>query len=578
MKKIILPILLILCANTYSQTLTIAPNNSFDQCPNQPLQYTVNNSVTNACIFDWTVTNGSIQGGSQNGNISTFSGGTLVTITWNNTTSSGQVSVVARNCSPSGGNISSTPAFSYAIRSINGVNPGSITGASTVTVNTTTNQVYSIAQINFPNIGTAEIAPKEVNSYEWEIPAGWAVAGGGSTKSITVTPDNCSGGNIRVRGKSTTCTNGPYYSNWSNVATIVRTIATPSVITGPASINCSDVSTKTYSISAVGGATSFTWTLPSGWTGTSTTTSITVTPNGLNAGTIAVRANGCSLQSAASSLPIAINLSNPANPLSVSGPQFVCNSGGSTFTLNNTLPNSTATWSTASPTYYVGSSSGSGFSATLQTTATVAAQTSITFNVSTPCGSPPPVTMSFWAGVPGVPTTNPSGVPAVQARLNSVTTVRMASAPGATLSSVNWTVSDLTALSIFSIGGSLVDIEALKTGTYFLFARTSNICGTGSYQRIPFRVTSSGGGGPLRVSAFPNPSTDEVTLELDDSIGSQGEAANVKVLDKYQGVVFETSTQEKTIKIPVQNLSQGIYYLTVNGSKGSYTQRIRVDH
>jgi hypothetical protein len=82
----------------------------------------------------------------------------------------------------------------------------------------------------------------------------------------------------------------------------------------------------------------------------------------------------------------------------------------------------------------------------------------------------------------------------------------------------------------------------------------------------------------LRVSAFPNPSTDEVTLELDDSIGSQGEAANVKVLDKYQGVVFETSTQEKTIKIPVQNLSQGIYYLTVNGSKGSYTQRIRVDH
>jgi hypothetical protein len=91
-------------------------------------------------------------------------------------------------------------------------------------------------------------------------------------------------------------------------------------------------------------------------------------------------------------------------------------------------------------------------------------------------------------------------------------------------------------------------------------------------------VTSSGGGGPLRLSTFPNPSTDEVTLELDDSIGSQGEAVNVKVWDKFQSVMFEISTGDKTIKIPVQNLPQGIYYLTVNGSKGSYTQRIRVDH
>ena len=124
MKKILLTFFLFtFCLKVFSQSLTFSPTNAFDQCPGQPLQYTVNNSVTNSCIFDWTVTNGSIQGGSQNGNVSTFSGGTLVTVTWTNTTSSGQISVVARNCSPSGGNTASPTASSYAIRSINGVNP-----------------------------------------------------------------------------------------------------------------------------------------------------------------------------------------------------------------------------------------------------------------------------------------------------------------------------------------------------------------------------------------------------------------------------------------------------------------------
>lgn len=52
-------------------------------------------------------------------------------------------------------------------------------------------------------------------------------------------------------------------------------------------------STQTYSVPAVTGATSYTWTIPSGWTGTSTSNSITVT-TGTTGGTIFVTAtNGC---------------------------------------------------------------------------------------------------------------------------------------------------------------------------------------------------------------------------------------------------------------------------------------------
>ncbi len=56
-------------------------------------------------------------------------------------------------------------------------------------------------------------------------------------------------------------------------------------ITGLTNV-CSTTSI-TYSIAAVTGATSYVWTLPSGWTGTSTTNSITVTP-ATNGGTISV--------------------------------------------------------------------------------------------------------------------------------------------------------------------------------------------------------------------------------------------------------------------------------------------------
>ncbi|MFM2376531.1 MAG: hypothetical protein RLZZ165_1628 [Bacteroidota bacterium] len=72
----------------------------------------------------------------------------------------------------------------------------------------------------------------------------------------------------------------------------------------PASISGSDMvcagDTATYSISAVAGATSYTWTLPPGWTGTSTTASITATA-GSSGGNVTVTAsNACGASPAAS--------------------------------------------------------------------------------------------------------------------------------------------------------------------------------------------------------------------------------------------------------------------------------------
>ena len=85
----------------------------------------------------------------------------------------------------------------------------------------------------------------------------------------------------------------------SNASTAVDVTVNP-IPSAPASIsgptNVLIVSTQTYTAATVAGATTYNWTLPSGWTGTSTTNSITVTVKG-SAGIdtiyVSVTINGC---------------------------------------------------------------------------------------------------------------------------------------------------------------------------------------------------------------------------------------------------------------------------------------------
>ncbi len=65
--------------------------------------------------------------------------------------------------------------------------------------------------------------------------------------------------------------------------------------------------TVTYSVPVVSGATSYTWTFPSGWTGTSTSNSINAT-SGNTSGTISVTANSVCGSSPASTMPVTVRL------------------------------------------------------------------------------------------------------------------------------------------------------------------------------------------------------------------------------------------------------------------------------
>lgn len=102
--------------------------------------------------------------------------------------------------------------------------------------------------------------------------------------------------------------------------------ATPGAISGNAAV-CSG-SSNTYSITSVTGATSYTWTLPSGWTGSSTTTSITAAASSTS-GNISVTANNSYGSSSAQTIAVTVNTINTS--VSVLGASLTADAAGATY-------------------------------------------------------------------------------------------------------------------------------------------------------------------------------------------------------------------------------------------------------
>ncbi|HYG37921.1 MAG TPA: carbohydrate-binding protein [Cytophagales bacterium] len=105
--------------------------------------------------------------------------------------------------------------------------------------------------------------------------------------------------------------------------------AQPGSISGNTTV--SSGSSQTYSISAVNNATSYTWTLPSGWSGSSSSTSIS-TSAGSAGGTISVRANNACGTSSTRTLNVTVGGTSPTSlatnkPVTVSSVETASLSG-----------------------------------------------------------------------------------------------------------------------------------------------------------------------------------------------------------------------------------------------------------
>ena len=121
--------------------------------------------------------------------------------------------------------------------------------------------------------------------------------------------------------------------------------AAPGAISGPAGA-CVNQTGIVYSIAAVSGATSYTWTLPANASGSSTTTSISVNfGSSYNGGNISVKANNYCGSSANTSKSVPKLTTAPATPGTISGPETRCPSSTSTYSISAVTNALSYTWS-----------------------------------------------------------------------------------------------------------------------------------------------------------------------------------------------------------------------------------------
>ena len=305
------------------------------------------------------------QGSSQTYSISPVSGATTYTWSlpsgWTGTSTStsinatagangGTVSVRANNTCGS----SSFSTLSVSVTPL-AAQPGTITGETSVCEGSS--QTYSISPVS------------GADNYTWTLPSGWT--GTSTSTSITATVSATSG-NVSVASVNSCGT--------SNARTLYVTVSTvppqPGNITGSSSV-CQG-SSQTYSISPVSGADNYTWTLPTGWTGTSTSTSITTTV-GANGGTVSVRANNSCGSSTSRTLNVFVS-TVPNQPGSITGETSVCQGSSQTYSISPVSGADNYTWTL--PTGWTGTSNTTSINVTVGTNG---GNVSVTANNS--CGS-----------------------------------------------------------------------------------------------------------------------------------------------------------------------------------------------
>ena len=325
--------------------MTVNPNrtgsvsiqaNKTNICPGETINFSIASSANLGSnpVYDWQLTRGG----------STSSLGSSSTYSASNLQQGDQIQLIVQSNIPC---VSPNPVSSNSISITQKPGtpgqPGVITGLSSICPGTS--QTYSISAV------------ANATEYVWSLPSGWS--GSSTGTSITLTAGN-SGGTIGVSAKNECGTS----TNRTLVVAMQAAIpATPGVITGDTAV-CPGIS-KTYSVTAVTNASEYIWTLPSGWTGSSTTNSITVNTgsSGSNGNISVIAKNSCG-QSTPRSLAVNVKTGTPATPSAISGTTSVCPGTSQTYSVTN-VPGVTYTWSL--PSGWSGSSTGSSITTTTGT-------------------------------------------------------------------------------------------------------------------------------------------------------------------------------------------------------------------
>lgn len=507
-------------------TMTITPNVaasvtiSADQnpaCAGAPVTFTaIASNGGNAPMYQWKLNNANVGTNSATYITSSLSAGDVVFA----------IMTSSETC------VTGSPAASNAINiSIDQApaQPASVTGSPNVCEGTASS--YSI------------VAVAGATSYTWTLPSGWS--GTSTTNSISTTAGS-TGGTISV-----VANNGCGSSTAQTFAVSVTNLpAQPAAITGSASI-C-EGSANTYSIAPVAGATAYSWMLPTGWSGTSTTTSITATSSSTG-GTISVTAiNGCGTGSAqtlaVSTQPVvavSVSIAADNNP--------VCAGEAMTFTATPVNGGFAATYQWVVNNANVGTDSTTFSSSTLANGDVV----TVIMTSSEICVSNSPATSNAVTA-----TINPLPVkPVITQNLNTLATT-------STAASYQWFLNG-TAIT----GATSQIYNALASGFYSLTITDANGCQNTSDM---FNFTYDGieeQAGGIQAWIYPNPATQSFTIEASGLDGTTTITLHNVLGEVISGEEVSTGSN-LTLEINIQSVPSGVYFVTLENEGKRIIRRV----
>jgi hypothetical protein len=422
--------------------------------------------------------------------------------------------------------------------------PGVITGASTYCPGDP--EVYAVPFVP----GT---------TYAWTLPPGWT--GFSTSNSITITPGPLAGpGTISVTATSP-C--GP--TSIARTRAIVPGSAPgpPGTIQGNAHI-CGNTA-QTYTVLPVGGASAYTWTLPSGWTGTSTTNTINTTASNTS-GTITVRAlNGCG-QSSLNNLPVTV-ITALANPGTITGKDTVCSGDLQAYSIAPVPGATSYTWTL--PSGWSGTTTGTSIQAfagastgTLSVTAYVSCAISpvSTKNIAVVTTVNPAVTISappstLCQGKPITITASPlfpGSSPSYQWKKNGVNVIAFGNtyttntlAPGDSVSVIMTSNASCAANAVAASNTLIPNITpSVMPGVSINTVPPITLCkGT----PVTFTTTSNGGGSTPAYQWFKNgsPIAGETNTTYTTAALSQGDTLTIQITTSAQCAIVPVATSNK---------------------------------
>ncbi|WP_344827138.1 SBBP repeat-containing protein [Rurimicrobium arvi] len=299
------------------------------------------------------------------------------------------------------------------------------------------------------------------------------------------------------------------------------------VLTAPATVTGNDTVcrglTYTYSVAALPGAVSYTWTLPSGWSGSSTTNSISVTAGAVG-DTIRVIANYLCGSSTITLKPVYVQ---PLPLITPSVTVQICDGDSTTFTAS-------------SGAAYQWLSSGSGISGA--NAASYKARHSGIYSVV--------VTSAFGCADTSLTDSlivHPLPVPVIIASGSLLST--------GLFSSYQWNHNGSPITGATNQTYTLV----LTTGTYSVTVTDSNGCSATSTAYLPPTAIAELNSGHA-VSVYPNPAQDYFSVT--------GAVAGVSVLATDGRLLLHSSD---TNKVDISGLPAGLYLLQFYDTNGLFT-------